>query len=249
MKSLAVVLAILPLALAAGACTREPAHRVVAPEPASSSTIRDGSWVSDRGQVAQAASIAAAHPLVREALDATGTSRLAYAPEYSLRAVGRTVGDRSIALTILPYVTGGDPTHATFLSLLENDGEPAVSRAEIIWGRDPRSDEPGFSPFYLEGARGWIREDDLRLASATPAATAGGAPADGAPAAGAARSPERFNKQKFLTCFQDLGPQLCSQGIAISNQVAPTVPYHEAIGCGAGTAVAALSCAALATSK
>ena len=66
---------------------------------------------------------------------------------------------------------------------------------------------------------------------------------------GPARSPERFNRQKFLTCFQDLGPSFCSQGIALSNQIAPTVPYHEAIGCGAGTAVAALSCAALATSK
>jgi hypothetical protein len=244
MKSLAVVLAILPLALAVGACTREPAHRVVAPEPASSSTIRDGSWVSDRGQVAQAASIAAAHPLVRQALESSDASRLAYTPEYSLRAVGRTVRDRSIALTILPYVTGGDPTHATFVSLLENDGESAVSRAEIIWGRDPRSDESGFTPFYLEGTRGWIREDDLRSASATPEA-----PTDGASAGGAARSPERFNRQKFLTCFQELGPQLCSQGISIANQVAPTVPYHEAIGCGAGTAVAALSCAALATSK
>ena len=239
MKSLAVVLAILPLALAVGACTRDPAHRVVAPESASSATIRDGSWVADRDQVARAASIAAAHPLVREALDASGAARLAYAPAYSLRATGRTVRDRSIALTILPYVTGGDPTHATFISLLENDGESAVSRAEIIWGRDPRSDEAGFAPFYLQGYRGWIREDDLRVATA----------AAGAVADGAALSPERLNKEKFLTCFQNLGPQLCSQGISISNQIAPTVPYHEAIGCGVGTAVAALSCAALATSK
>ncbi|HET9950554.1 MAG TPA: hypothetical protein VFS09_02040 [Candidatus Eisenbacteria bacterium] len=236
MKSLAVVVAVLPLALVAGACSRVPSNRVVAPEPVADATIRDGSWVADREQVARAASLAATHPLVREAIEASGASRLAYTPDYSLRATGRTVRDRSVALTILPYVTGGDPTHATFVSLIENDGETAVSRAEMIWGRDPRSDEPGFEPFILEGVRGWIREDDLRMA---PAAAAGGA----------ARSPERFNKLKFLTCFQDLGPQLCSQGIAISNQIAPTVPYHEAVGCGVGTAVAALSCAAMATSK
>ena len=244
MKSLAVVLAILPLALAVGACTREPARRVAAPEPVSSSTIRDGSWVSDRAQVAQAASIAAAHPLVRRALQASGASGLAYAPEYSLRATGRTVRDRSIALTILPYVTGGDPTHATFISLLENDGESAVSRGEMIWGRDPRSDEPGYSPFYLQGVRGWIREDDLLVAT-----DASGGTEPGASAEAGARSPERFNKQKFLTCFMELGPQLCSQGIAVSNQIAPTVPYHEAVGCAGGMAAAGLTCAAMAMAK
>ena len=236
MKSLAVVIAILPLALVAGACTREPTNRVVAPEPVADATIRDGSWVSDRGQVAQAASMAAAHPLVRQALEASEPTRLVYAPDYSLRATGRTIRDRSIAFTILPFVTAGDPTHATFISLIENGGESAVSRAEMIWGRDPRPDETGFQPFHLEGVRGWIREDDLRVTTAAAAREAD-------------RSPERFNKQKFLTCFQDLGPQLCTQGIAISNQAAPTVPYHEAVGCGVGTAVAALSCAALATSK
>ena len=132
MKSLAVVVAILPLALAVGACTRQPANRVVAPEPAAEGTIRDGSWISDRDQVARAASRAAAHPLVRQALEAAAASRLAYAPEYSIRATGRTVRDRSVAVTILPYATGGDPTHATFISLIENDGESAVSHAEMI---------------------------------------------------------------------------------------------------------------------
>ena len=52
-----------------------------------------------------------------------------------------------------------------------------------------------------------------------------------------------------MTCFAVLGPQLCSQGVSVSNQIAPNVPYHEAAGCAIGTAVAAVSCAATAMQK
>ncbi len=232
MKNIVVAAVVLPVALLLGACSREAGNRVVTPEAAEErALVRAASWVSDRDQVSKAASTAAAHPLVRRALDEAGADRLAFAPEYAIRAVGRSSRDRAIALTTLPYTTAGDPTHATFVTLIESEGESAVSSAELLWGRDPRPDEVGFEPIVIGGMRGWIREADLRMA-----------PAPGAPLL----SPERVNRMKFMTCFETLGPQLCSQGIAISNQIAPSVPYHEAIGCAAGTAVAAISCAAAA---
>lgn len=230
MKSIAVVVAVLPLVLLLGACERQEVNRVAAPESTEGQAfVQEASWISDRAQVAQAASTAAAHPLVRRALDASGVGRLSFTPEYAIRAVGRTILNRTVAVITLPYVTAGDSTHATFISLLESGGEAAVSRAEMLWGRDPRPDELGFEAFYIGGVRGWIREDELRMASVER---------DGS------LSPERLNRQKFMTCFSVLGPQLCSQGAAIANQVAPSVPYREAIGCGAGAAVAAVSCAA-----
>jgi hypothetical protein len=240
MKSVAVIIAILPLALLAGACTRDGAHGprgaggVVAPEPPSPFGVREASWVVDRGEVARAASVAAAHPLVRRALEEGGGARLALVPGYALRGSGRTDGDRAIAVTILPFVTDGDSTHATFISLLESEAEAAVSHAEIIWGRDPRPDETGYEAFDAGGARGWIREDELRIVGMSR---------------GGLLAPERLNWQKFLTCFSTMGPQLCSQGTSVANQVAPSVPYHEAIGCAVGTAVAAVGCAAAAWGK
>lgn len=235
MKRIAVLVFLLPLALLAGACAREETQRVAAPErPEETTLAREASWVADREQVARAASVAAAHPLIRRAIDEAGSDRLAYRPEFALRAVGRSARDHAVAVTILPYTTAGDETHATFVSLIESEGEASVSRAEMLWGRDPRPDEAGFEPFYLNGIRGWIREADL-LTMAAP----------GSPLL----SPERVNWKKFMTCFNELGPSLCSQGAAIASQVAPGVPYREAIGCAAGTAIAAISCASQASSK
>jgi hypothetical protein len=238
MKKVAVILAILPLALIVGACSRQGpgagSRSIVAPNPPPQPEVEEAAWVTDRSAVGSAAATAAAHPLVREALEAADPAKLAFVSGYALRGLGRTVGGTSIAITILPYITQGDPTHATFLSLLESGGEAAVSHAEMIWGRDPRPDEVGYEAFTLGGARGWIREDDLRMASVTR---------DGS------LSPERFNHQKFLTCFSTAGPQACSAGASIANQIAPSVPYHEAIGCAVGTAVAAIGCAAAAVGK
>ena len=238
MKRVIVVAFVLPLALLLGACSREGGNRLAAPEVPTVGEIgtlaREATWVSDRNQVSAAAATAAAHPLIRRIVEDAGAGRLAFRPEVAMRAVGRSARGHAVAITILPFATGGDETHATFISLLESEGESAVSSAELIWGRDPRSDEVGFDAINIGGARGWLREEDLRMA-----------PAPGAPLL----TPERFNKQKFLSCFQILGPQLCSQGIAISNQAAPGVPYHEAIGCAVGTAAAAVTCAATAMSK
>jgi hypothetical protein len=240
MKRLAVVLAILPLAIAMGACSRQGergtgnGRSIVAPEPPPLPSVRDAAWVSDRTEVARAAAIAAAHPLVRRALEEADASQLAFVPGYALRGTGRTDDDRSVSITILPYVTRRDSTHATFLSLLESGGDAAVSHAEVIWGRDPRADETGFAPFDVGGARGWLREDDLRVAEA---------PRDGL------LSPERFNKQKFFTCFESLGPQFCAQGAALSDVAAPGIAFHEAVGCAGGAAVAAAVCALAALEK
>ena len=236
MKRIIVVAFVLPLALLLGACSREGGNHLTSPEiptaGESGTLAREASWVSDRTQVSAAAVAAAAHPLIQRVMAETGADRLAYRAEYALRAVGRSARGHVVSITILPFTTGGDETHATFLSLLESEGESAVSSAELLWGRDPRPDEVGYESITIGGAHGWMREADLRMAPGAPLLT-----------------PERFNREKFLSCFQLLGPQLCSQGIAISNQIAPTVPYHEAIGCAGGTAVAAISCGAAAMQK
>lgn len=235
MKRILIAAFLLPLTLLAGACGREESHRVAAPDAPEETTLaREASWISDRDVVSQAASTAAAHPLIRRAIEEAGPGRLAYRPEYALRAVGRSARGHAVTITILPYTTAGDETHATFVSLLESEGETGVSSAEMLWGRDPRPDEIGFEPFYLAGVRGWMREADLLIAAAP-----------GAPLL----TPERFNRAKFMSCFRELGPSLCTQGAAIAQQIAPGVPYREAIGCAGGTAVAAISCAAAAMSK
>ena len=147
MKRIVVALFLLPLAVALGACSREEGHRIAAPENSEASTlVREASWVSDRAQVSQAAATAAGHPLIRRALEEAGADRLAFQPEYALRGIGRSLRDHAVSVTILPYTTGGDETHATFISLLESEGESAVSSAELLWGRDPRPDEAGFEP-------------------------------------------------------------------------------------------------------
>src|SRR5262245_8821905 len=165
MKTIAVALALLPLAFLAGACTRDGAKSVAKPEPQPPSAVAEAAWVTDRNEVTRAASIAAQNPLVRAVLREHESDRLTYAPEYALRGRGRTVAGRSVTVTILPYVTDRDETHGTFVSLLEVGGEVGVSHAEIIWGRDPRSDEVGYEAFMLWGRQGWIREDDLRAAT------------------------------------------------------------------------------------
>lgn len=230
MKNIAVVAVVLPIALLVGACNQDGKQRVAGPDLAGSEepSVLEASWVESRDQVAQAASIAAAHPMIQSALTAAGQDRLAYQPQFALRATGRSSADERVSVTILPYATDGDQTHGTFLSLIERGRVTAVSRAEILWGRDPRQDEIGFELFIIRGVRAWIREEDPVVSAA------GRLPNLGA---------EVINKAKFLACFGTLGPMLCSQGAQIANETAPGFPYREAIGCAAGTAVAAITCA------
>ncbi len=231
MKNIAVVAVLLPVALVAGACNQDGKERrsvSIATKPPAEAQVLEASWVESRDQVAQAASIAAAHPLVRSALELAGPGRLAYQPQFALRVNGRSTTDQRVSVTILPYTTNEDPTHGTFVSLIERGGVTAVSRAEILWGRDPRSDEVGFEPLVVHGITGWIREDDTRVAAA------GRFPNLGA---------EVINKAKFMTCFGILGPQLCTQGSTIAGEIAPGLPYREVVGCAVGTAIAAITCA------
>lgn len=230
MRKIVVALAVLPLAFLIGACTKQGEKRIVAPEPESPAQglVAEAAWVSDRDEVARAASIAAAHPLVGAVLAEHSGDRLAYRPEFALRGRGRMVSGRTVIVTILPYVTGGDETHATFVSLLESGDDVGVSHAEVIWGRDPRPDETGYEAFLFGGVRGWIREDDLRAATLNR---------DGS------LSPERFNFQKFMTCFNETAGSMCAAGSTLASQIAPGVPSAGAIGCAAGTVAAAAICA------
>lgn len=236
MRKIVVALAILPLAFLIGACSKQGERRIVAPEPESPAQglVADAAWVADRDEVARAASIAAAHPLVGSVLAEHAGDRLAYRPEFALRGQGRMVSGRNVSVTILPYVTGGDETHATFVSLLESGDDAGVSHAEVIWGRDPRPDETGYEAFLFGGVRGWIREDDLRVVTLGRVGSL---------------SPERFNLQKFLTCFNESAGAMCAAGSSLATQIAPGMPSAGAVGCAAGTAAAAIGCAIVAFAK
>jgi len=226
MKATTVFAFILPLALFAGACTKQTATSPVGPEsPPGEFAIRDGAWITDRDQLDRAVAAAGRHPLVREAVAEYGAARLRATPEYTIRATGTTTAGSSVEFTTLPFLSDGDPTHGVFVTV-GTVGEMVVTqRAELIAGRAPRADEAGFSPLAIPGGVVWVREAD---AVAQPS--------------GALGAPQRFNKLKFLTCLVSNAPAACDAGASIAGQLAPSVPHARAVGCAVGVAGAALAC-------
>jgi hypothetical protein len=219
---------VLPLAFLASACTTKQASPPTAPlDAVDESAIRNGAWVTDRDALRLAAASAVRHPLVAATLAAVGSDRLDAMPQSTIRAVGSTVGGLPVEFTMLPYVRRGDPSHGVFVTLGRIGDEERVEEAEMIVGREPRADEPGFVPVSIPGGVVWIAEGD---AAARPSAGV------------AARSPARLNKLAFLTCLVSTAPGACDAGAAIASQIAPNVPVARAVGCAVGVAGAALAC-------
>jgi hypothetical protein len=226
MKAIAVFAVLLPLTLAAGACTKRTATSPVAPEPPDGDRlIREAIWITDGDQIVRAAAAAARHPLVQASIAEYGAARLSATPDYTIRAIGATVGGTPVEFTTLPFISDGDPTHGVFLTI-GSVGETVVTqRSEMIVAREPRLDEPGFTPLSIPGGVVWIREAD---------AVAQRADGFGAP--------QRLNVQRFMACLMATASPACDAGASIASQIAPAVPQARAVGCAVGVAAAALGC-------
>lgn len=229
MKTIGIIAAILPLALVVGACAKRDGANTLAPDPpgaAEELVIRDGDWVTDRDALSAAAGAAARRPLVQAAIAEYGAGRLRAMPEYHVRAVGSTTTGMPVEFTMLSFMADGDETHGVFVTQGTAGGEEVTQRGELIVGRDPRPDEPGFAPLSIQGRLVWIRDDG----TVGPAGIAG--------------APEKVDKIKFLSCMIANAPGACDAGANIAATIAPAFPQARAVGCGVGVAVAALSCLA-----
>jgi hypothetical protein len=229
MKTIGIIAAILPLALVVGACAKRDGANTLAPDPPGARdeiVVRDAAWVTDRDAVHQAAAAAARQPLVQAAIAEYGADRLREMPQHHIRAVGATTTGMPVEFTMLSFMADGDETHGVFITQGSAGGESVTQRAEMIFGRDPRPDEPGFAPYSVQGSLVWIRDD--------------GAVRPG----GVSGAPERVDYIKFLSCMISNAPSACDAGATIASTIAPAVPQARAIGCGVGVAVAAIGCLA-----
>ncbi len=218
------------LALTAGGCSRSGERRVAAPSPpADPLRVVEAHWVQGAA-LARAVSFASGSPLVARALSEASDPRLRFAPEYAILAAGATANGLRCAVTLLPYGHSDDPSYATFVALMERDAAVTAQSFDLIVGREPTALEPGFGATELaDGRRGWIREHDA--AAAGP----GGLPG---------LAPQRFSFVRWGTCFFALAPGWCDAGAKIAHEIAPSVPWATAAGCGAGMAAAAVACVA-----
>ncbi|HSQ59453.1 MAG TPA: hypothetical protein VLT84_03320 [Acidobacteriota bacterium] len=229
MKTITIVAAVLPLAIAVAACAKREAANTLAPEPPGARdglVIGEGAWVTDRDALSAAAASASRRPLVQAAIAEYGADRLREMPEYHVRAVGTTTTGLPVEFTLLSFMADGDETHGVFVTQGTAAGEEVTQRGELIVGRDPRPDEPGYVPLSIQGRLVWIRDEG----SVRPGGIAG--------------APEQLDKIKFLSCLIANAPGACDAGATIAATIAPGYPQARAVGCGVGVAVAALSCLA-----
>ncbi|MGE5176972.1 MAG: hypothetical protein ACM3JJ_11425 [Hyphomicrobiales bacterium] len=220
---------LLPIAIAAGGCSTRKEGRVVAPSPPGDPpAVASARWVWDRAALGAAVARASSSPLVERALREAEDPGLPFVADGAVRAEGALDTGASASVTILPYARAEDATHATFVSYMRRGDDVLVERAELIVGRAPFDDEPGYVPIGTGPRTIWVRSD----------ATYAAAP-DGA----AALAPERINWSKFLQCFANTAQTFSDAGASIATQIAPMYPAAAAVGGAIGTAIAALSCA------
>ncbi len=223
--------AIIPLlVLAVTGCERSRSTRVVDPPPEQQPAVVEAHWVTEKEGLASAVRLAAASPLVRRAFITSPHPRLTPMHRVAVRAVATLDDGSGVGVTILPYMVDEDSTHAAFISLIDSKGTQVAEFAELIFGREPTSLETGFHSVLIENQIAWVKSGDSFLATVA---------ADGS----FLLSPERRNWVKFAQCFFERAPAACSAGADIAGTVAPNVPYARAVGCAAGTAIAAGACA------
>jgi hypothetical protein len=224
--------AIIPLlALAVTGCERSRSTRVVDPPPDPEPAVVEAHWVTEKEGLASAVRLAAASPLVRRAFITSPHPRLTAMHRYAIRAVATMEDGAGVGVTILPYMVDEDSTHAALISLIDGKGVQVAEFAELIFGREPTSLEMGFISVRIEDQIAWVKSGHSFLATA-----------DGADGV-VQLSPERRNWVKFAQCFFERAPGACSAGADIAGTIAPNVPYARAVGCAAGTAIAAGACA------
>lgn len=227
------------LALSAPGCERGERGRVAGPDPppgaGPEARIVEAHWVQGADLV-RAVSAAASNPLVQRALLEAVDPRLRLEPRYAVQALGATADGARVRVTVLPYARDDDPRYASFTTLIERDGRTLAQVSELIEGREPTTLEEGFSPVESTGGIVWMREVAEYLVDAAEVPGAGAI-------AGVAQR-RRFDRGAFTRCWASQGPALCTVGVETCRGIAPQFPYCQAVGCGAGMAVAAVYCAA-----
>ena len=216
----------LPLALAASGCEQKSAKVADIAAPRAPEVI-EAHWVTGP-DLDRAVQEAAAMPLVRRAIAENVDPRLTPMWNRAVRSEGKLLDGRRVSVTILPYMVDQDPTHARFISYIEDGMAPYAEPSDLIKGREPTSLETDYFPVDLGGVIGYVKVGAHYKLAASGAILRGDA---------------RINWTKFIKCFMDTAPGFCATGGAIADEIAPTVPWGRAAGCGGGLALAALSCA------
>lgn len=226
MKVVRLVSLALPLALVASGCEHKQTRvaDVEAPRPPE---VLEAHWVTGP-ELDRAVQEAAVAPLVKRAIAENVDPRLTPMWDRAVRSEGRLLDGRVVAVTILPYMVDQDPTHARFISYIEDGMTPYAEPSDLIAGREPTSLEVGYVPVDLGGRIGYVNV---------------GAPYKLAPGGAILRGDARINWSKFIKCFFDTAPGYCAAGAGLADGIAPGVPAARAIGCGAGMALAAVGCA------
>jgi len=215
----------LPLALAATGCEQKSAHvaDVAAPR---APEVTEAHWVTGP-DLDRAVQEAAAMPLVKRAIAENVDPRLTPMWNRAVKSEGRLLDGRKVSVTILPYMVDQDPTHARFISYIDDGMAPYAEPSDLIKGREPTSLETGYTPVDLGGVIGYVNVGvHYKLA----------------PSGAILRSDARLKWSKFIKCFMDTAPGYCATGRAIAEEIAPTVPWAGAAGCGVGLALASLGC-------
>ena len=229
MKVVRVIAWVLPLAVIALGCEREPSGsgRIADPVPSvEAPELLDARWIWDKG-LQDALLGAAASPLVQKAVSESPHPGAKPVWSLAVRAEGRVSDGKTVGVTILPYSVGSDPTHALFVSLYEHEGVEVAEPAELILGRRPTESETGFVPIWQGDRYAYVK-------TGTPYAIGASGPYR--------LSAERRNWAKFFQCFTERAPQYCGSGASIANEIAPNFPRAAAIGCGVGVALAGVEC-------
>src|SRR5262249_53258948 len=146
---------VVPLALAASGCEQKSAHvaDVAAPRPPE---VLEAHWVSGP-ELDRDVQDAATMPLVRRAIAENVDPRLTPMWDRAVRAEGRLLDGRKVAVTILPYMVDQDPTHARFISYIDDGMTPYAEPSDLIKGREPTSLETGYAAVDLGGAIGYVK--------------------------------------------------------------------------------------------
>jgi len=222
---------LLPLALALGGCAERKQSSIVAPDPpvGDAPAVAGAHWIWDRAALGAAVAQAAASPLAERALSESPATGLDPAFQYAISLVATLEDGREISLTLLPYVFGRDSTHAAFISVAKSADVELAEYAELILGRAPNDQEPGFEPVAWGGTTAWVKTGVAYSAVAAP----------GHPAA-------MIRKwTKLFDCLAQRMPGGCIAGGAIGGAVSgPGAPAGAAIGCGIGAAAGAAACTA-----
>ncbi|HEX7077891.1 MAG TPA: hypothetical protein VF363_05685 [Candidatus Eisenbacteria bacterium] len=218
---------LLPVALAASGCAEKKEGRVVAPTRpvAGPPAAAEAHWVWDRAALSAAVSRASSSPLVERTLAESPTSGLDPAFQNAIHLEGSLDNGQSVSLTLLPYVVGGDSTHAAFVSVARSGDLELAEFAEMIVGRDPSPFETGFHPALWGTTPVWVKTGDAYSVDAA-----------------GHLAPLRRSLTKLFECLVQEMPSGCMAGGIVGGAVGG--PGGAAIGCGVGAAMGAAACVA-----